>query len=267
MNRLLSAALLSSVLAQAPLAHAAESQECGPAVLATLGRALKVAHFAPGPDSDGKDPAGVVLVSSCKRMPDDPRLTLAAVGWDAHEKDAKSLVVAIVDEAASTVVALHQDEILEDATTQVHEGVLRLDTAPYDLAPGVRAFGVDFVNDNPGCGEGGIGPSRTLYVREGKTLRPVLQDLQISGYTYLRGNQARCVSDPHDSETAILEDDAVAIGLGAPGKGGWRDLVLTVTARRSDHKPSRKPLHVRVPYDGSTYDLTAFNKADAEWGK
>ena len=54
MNRLLSAALLSSVLAQAPLAHAAESQECGPAVLATLGRALKVAHFAPGPDSDGQ---------------------------------------------------------------------------------------------------------------------------------------------------------------------------------------------------------------------
>ena len=136
MNRLLSAALLSSVLVQAPLAHAAESEDCSPAVLATLGRALKVAHFAPGPDDDGKDPAGVVLVSSCKRMPDDPRLTLAAVGWDAHQQDTKSLVVAIVDEAASAVVAQHLDEISEDATTQVHEGVLRLDTAP--LRPRAR---------------------------------------------------------------------------------------------------------------------------------
>ncbi len=265
MNRLLSAAVLWSVLAQAPLAHAAESEDCAPAVLATLGRALKVAHFTPGPRDDGKDPAGVVLVSSCKRMPDDPRLTLAAVGWDAHKAETKALAVAIVDEAAAAVLALHQDEVYEDATTQVVRGSLRLDTAPYDLAPGVRAFGVDFINDNPGCGDGGIGPSRTLYVREGQTLRPVLQDLYVSTWSYLRGNQPRCVADPHESDTAILEDDALTIALGAPGKGGWRDLMLTIVAKRSDHKPTRKPLHVRVPYDGSTYDLTAFNKADAAW--
>ena len=267
MNRLLSTAALSSVLAQVPAAHAAESQECGPAVLATLGRELRVAHFSPGPDDDGKDPAGVVLVSSCKRMPNDPKLTLAAVGWDVHKPETKALAVAIVDEAAASVVALHQDEIDEDATTRVVRDTLRLDTAPYDLAPGVRAFGVDFVNDNPGCGDGGIGPSRTLYVREGKTLRPVLQDLYVSTWMYLRGNQPRCVSDQREADNAILEDDALTIALGAPGKGGWRDLQLTVTARRSDHKPTRKPLHVRVPYDGNTYDLTAFNKAEAAWSK
>ena len=264
MNRLLSTAALSSVLAQVPAAHAAESQECGPAVLATLGRELRVAHFSPGPDDDGKDPASVVLVSSCKRMPDDPKLTLAAVGWDVHKPETKALAVAIVDEAAASVVALHQDEIDEDATTRVVRDTLRLDTAPYDLAPGVRAFGVDFVNDNPGCGDGGIGPSRTLYVREGHALRPVLEGLTISQWWWLRGNQPRC-TNPKDAASAILEDYDVTIGLGAPGKAGWRDLLLTATAKRSDHKPGRKPLHVRLPYDGHAYDLKSFNKTYDAW--
>ena len=43
--------------------------------------------------------------------------------------------------------------------------------------------------------------------------------------------------------------------------------MLTVVAKRSDHKPARKPLHVRVPYDAGAYDLTAFNKAEAAWNK
>ncbi len=263
MNRLLSAALLSSVLAQAPLAHAAEGQDCGPAVLATLGRALKVAHFVPGPSDFGKDPAGVVLVSSCKRMPDDPKLTLAAVGWNAGQEDSKALVVAIVDEASATVVASQREDVDEDATTRLN--TLRLDTAPYALAPGVRAFGVDVYSDNPGCSAGGSGPHRTLYVRDGNALRPVLQDLFISQYRYLRGDQPRCIG-PGESQETISETYAVTIGLGAGGKDGWKDLLLTVTPSRDDHRPSTlKPLHVRIPYDGNAYSLEPFDAAYAKW--
>ena len=268
MHRLPAFAALILTLAQAPSAHAAPAnQECGPAVLAQLGRALKVAHFVPGPGDDGKDPAGVVMASSCKRMPDDPRLTLAAVAWDAHEADSKALAIAIVDESTGSVAALLKDDIYEDAATQVNNGSLRLDTAPYELAPGVRAFGVDIFSSDRSCGDGGSGPSRTLYVRDGKTLRPVLAGLTMSEFTYLRGNQPRCVADRKEAETAIIEDDDVAIALGAPGKNGWRDLMLTETARRSDHKPTRKPLHVRVPYDGDAYDLKAFGKAHDQWRK
>ena len=267
--RHLTSALLAALLFHAlPAGAAAENHECGPAVLATLGRELKVAHFAPSPNDFGKDPAGVVLASSCKRMPGDPRLTLAAVGWDTHEEDTKGLAVAIVDEADGAVVAVHREEVDEDASTRMNNGSLRLDTAPYELAPGVRAFGLDFFSDEMGCGEGKLGPRRTLYVREGRTLRPVLQDLAVAESWYLRGNQPRCVSDQHEAETAILESYDVTIALGAPGKGGWRDLALTVTARRDDHKASRlKPLHVRVPWDGQSYPLDAFDKAQAQWRK
>jgi hypothetical protein len=265
--RLLPSALLALLLAHALPTRAAESQACPPGVLSVLGRELKAAHFAPSPNAFGKDPAGVVLASSCKRMPDDPRLTLAAAAWDAHEEDAKSLVVAIVDEAASAVVALHRDRIDEDPTMRVNNGSLRLDTAPYLLAPGVRAFGLDVFGDDASCGEGGLGPRRALYVRDGRALRPVLEGLYVSQYAWLQGNQPRC-SPPDDKAPAVSESYDVTIGLGEPGRGGWRDLALTVTAHRDDHKPSRlKPLHVRVPYDGRAYPLDAYDKAVGQWRK
>jgi hypothetical protein len=259
--------LLAVLLVQALSARAAESQDCPPAVLGLLGRELKVARFAAADDGPGKAPSGVVLANACRRLPDDPKLTLVAAAWDAHKEDEKALALAIVDEAAGTVVALLRDDLSEDATTHVHEGSLRLDTAPYQLAPGVRAFGLDVSSDNGGCGDGGVGPMRTLYVREGRTLRPVLAGLFVSGYTYLRGNQPRCVADQREADTAIIEDTATTIGLGAPGKGGWRDLVLTVTAHRSDKKPARKPLRFTVPYDGGAYDLKAFENAMARWSR
>ena len=265
MIRFLSAAAAFAALFAGTAAHAAaDSPDCSPAVLAALGRELKAAHFVPGPRAAGRDQAGVVIESRCKPLPDDPRLTLAAVGWDAHKDDSKALAIAIVDESASAVVALRQDEVDEDATTRLN--ALRLDTAPYALAPGVRAFGVDVYSDNPGCGGGGVGPRRTLYVREGRTLRPVLEDVAIGEYRYLKGDQPRCI-EPGESQETITEDHDVTIGLGAPGKSSWRDLLLTVTARRSDHQPARKPLHVRVPYDGNSYDLAAFNKAYVAWNK
>jgi hypothetical protein len=268
MNRLLPVACLILMLAPRAPAHAAGANaECAVPLLATLGRELKVARFVPGPEDFGTDPAGVVIASSCRQLPQDPRMTLAAVAWNAGKEDQKSLAIAIVDESASVVVALRRDEIDEDAATRIGNGSLRLDTAPYDLAEGVRAFGLDIFSEDRSCGEGGFGPSRTLYVREGRTLRPVLEGLSTSQYRYLRGNRPRCAGNPKEAESAILEDDAVTISLGAAGKGGWRDLVLTVTSRRSDHEPGRKPLHVRVPGDGGAYPLAAFTRAYEQWRK
>ena len=265
MNRLAPLAVLSAALGLPPAAQAADDNTlCGPAVLAALGRELKLAHFVPGPGDNGEDAAGVVVASSCRPQPDDPRLTLAAVAWDAHAEDSKSLVVAVID-AAGVPLALLQDEIGEDAATQVRGGSLRLDTAPYKLAPGVRAFGLDVASTNGGCGEGGAGATRALYVREGKVLRPVLQGLVMSEYWYVRGNQPRCVADQREADTAIIEDFKVTIGLGTPGKGGWRDLVLTATSKRSDRKPGRPAMHVHIRYDGGAYPLDAFDKAWTAW--
>ena len=264
-NTLRRLACLGALLLGAAGAHAASEQACGAGLLAALGRQVKVVHFVPGPTMREGDKPGVIVAATCKRLPSDAHLTLAAVAWNAGKEDEKSLVLALVDEGAGQVVASLQDVVNEDATTQIEDYSLRLDTAAYDLAPGVRAVGLDIVSENRGCGEGGFGPSRTLYVREGATFRPVLTDLSLSQYWYVRGNQRRCVGNQKDADTAILEDFDVTIGIGAPGKDGWRDLALTATSKRSDRNSGRRPLHVRVPYDGQAYPLEAFNKAYEKW--
>ena len=259
--------LACALLLGAAGARAANELPCSAEVFAALGRQVKTAHFAPGLNDFGTDPSGVILASACKRMPNDPRLMLAAAAWDAGKADEKSLVLALVDEASSTIVAAFQGAIDEDAATQVNNGSLRLDTAAYELAPGVRAVGLDISSDEHGCGDGTLGPTRSLYVRDGKALRPVVAGLSLNPSWYLRGNQRRCVSDPQVSETAITEDVKVTIALGAPGKGGWRDLMMTAAATRSDHEPARKPLHLRVPYDGDAYPMVLWVKAFAQWRK
>ena len=49
--------------------------------------------------------------------------------------------------------------------------------------------------------------------------------------------------------------------LGALGKSGWADLVLTGTSTLNGGGAQRKPLRVREPYDGRTCRLDAFNIA------
>ncbi len=249
--------------ATVPAARAAEAEQaCSAKVFAMLGKTLKVARFTPGGRMAGGD--GVVVASACKPLPEDPRVTLAAAAWDAGDESSRELVVAELDEAGGTIVALHHGQIDEDASTHVDDGALRLDTAAYDLAPGVRAFGLDLVSESRACGEGGEGPSRSLYVRQGREIKPVLQGLAITSWWYLRGNEPRCTG-PQPTEQPLVEDYRVTIALGAPGRGGWRDLQLTATSTRSDHRPGRKPLHVRVPHEGDGYSLTAFDKAFQQW--
>jgi hypothetical protein len=118
MNRLLPAVATVLMLALSTGARAsAEGLPCAAPVLALLAKQLQVDHFVPGRNAFGSDPAGVILSTTCKRMPSDPRLTLAAVAWDAGRTDSKSLVLAIVDEASAAVVASMKDEIYEDAWT------------------------------------------------------------------------------------------------------------------------------------------------------
>ena len=254
------------LLIQAVPARAADDRPpCSGPQLAILGRAVKTAHFVPGPRARDGVADGVVIASTCKRLPEDPRLTLVAAAWDAGKADSKALVLALVDEGAAKVVASYRDDIIEDAAVHLEDYSLRLDTAAYDLAPGVRAVGLDIVSEDRSCGEAGYGPQRTLYVRDGTTLRPVLSDLYVQQWAYLRGNQPRC-SGPGE-EAPLLEDYDVTIGLGAAGPGGWRDLALTAVSKRSDHLAGRKPLHVRVPYDGKIYPLDAFDKAFEQWRK
>ena len=101
--------------------------------------------------------------------------------------------------------------------------------------------------------EGGSDDELTLFVVDKTAIRPVL-DLIMSHWTY-RGGGNRC-----DREEVPRTEATVSISVEPTASNGFADLKLT--ARRSDKK---KPLNMRVHYNGNRYDLKAWNDAFSGW--
>ncbi len=235
---LLAVAATASLLAFAPAARAMGGQDCAPETLAPVDSWLAKHPFVLGP-SRVDQPAA----SACKTSSQDRRLTIVAVAYDAGQDYDKNLVVALVDTNHGAVRGAFKGVISEDATLQVLQGSLRLDTAPYDLAPGVRAFGIDVSSgrSGPRCGEAWFGATRTLFVQEGAALRPVLNGFMLS--------EGRLVDGLPCTPDAYFETTTSTIAIASTATHGFADLVVTDAV---DSQAARRTRTV-MRYDGLTY--------------
>ena len=244
------ALVLASVLALAaardsPLsAHeehvgAQEEQICTGAQLDVVSRFLKLPAVPDDADRGYFNvPQGTIMAAACKRRPEQPGVTLVALAWQADkpasaadEPGTKSLLIAAMDEAQGRVLASRRETIEEDASVRVDSGSLWIDTAAYTLAPGVRAFGVDFTSGYiPHCNDGFTGAIRTLYVQEGAAIRPISAPLTISGWEILKRND-RCGNDPGPT---VIEYDVASISVAPTSTNGWHDLIVTNTGTHEE---------------------------------
>ena len=224
-------------------AHAAGKRgvhDCAPELVALVGK----------PAGTGK--AGELVTGACKAWPGKPGLTIAALAYDDGRESDKPLVVALVDTAHAKLVARYDGLLEEDATLTVGPGSLSIDTARYQLAPGVRAFGLDVSTSySQGCGDGGFGPARTLFVQEGGTLRPVLSSLYLSEWHYIKGGPS-CMAAQEDD---VIETVSYSIGIGKTVQHGFASLVVT----GSSDVPHTGPRSQELRYDGQTYAQPAFD--------
>jgi hypothetical protein len=235
-------------------------QQCAPEIVALAGKhaGVKGLSFP----RKGLEPSaangGLVAAGVCKAWPGDPSRIIAALAYDAGIEREKQLLVALIDAPRSTVIAAYSGVIEEDAGMTVGPYSLRLDTANYQLAPGVRAFGLDIdTGYHQGCVSGGSGPDRTLFVQEGKTIRPVLQNFSVSSWRYLRGGPS-CVDAQKDE---LIETTEYSIDIAKPVHHGFSS--LRVTARRFDgdrRKPHDRPRSLEVHYDGQGYPRPSFDE-------
>ena len=207
----------------------------------------------------------LLAAQACRIWPFDPSLALAAVAHvlpgDAELGERQlRLTVAVLDAANAQPLAVHQTDLAEDAVLALEEGALRLDTARYDLAPGVRAFGVVVHSSARGasCPDAGFNDELTLYMREGSGLKPVFS-------TYLDTWQ-RVVGEPcnwREDTRLVTESAALTIGVEPGRHHGLADLRVMADVTRTD-KPAGEDFdgavqtHRRVSrvvrYDGNGYD-------------
>jgi hypothetical protein len=147
----------------------AGKQQCSASTVALVGSHFGVPELSF--PREGMYPSaengGTVISAACKAWPVGKSRTIAAIAHDAGVQYEKRLLVALVEPTTGTVLAAYAGSIQEDAAMTVATSTLRIDTARYDLAPGVRAFGIDASPGYlPGCVEGGLGPVRTLFIQE-----------------------------------------------------------------------------------------------------
>ena len=177
------------------------------------------------------------------------------------------MIIALIDTLKSKVVATYIGAIHEDAAVTLGDNSFNIDTARYNLAPGVRAFGLDVSTSySQGCVDGGVGPTRTLYVQDGKTIRPILEYFYIYTWKFANlGGRPNCVNGEGDEVTANI---SYSIGISKATTNGYSNLLITANGSYSNgDKYTQKPFQYELHYDGNKYPTGIFNGADAKLEK
>ncbi len=126
----------------------------------------------------------------------------------------------------------------------------------------MRAFGLRFRSaaDGPSCADNGFGPLLTLFVADGRNLRPVLR-LNASTQRALSG----CIGVAIPG--AVVESAELSIALAAGRSHGYADLVVRAKidtwAADEKKKVPRPRVETRtLHFDGASY---AVRPEDAWW--
>lgn len=214
-------ALAGSLLASQVFGR--DEQPCDKPLIA---RALRPQLPLQFPEGEG---TGGVIALACKTHPQQSHLTIVALfhgindaqgGW---RNDEKGFVAAVVDTRRRAVQSFYRATLEQDAGLRVSDTSLWIDTARYDLAPGVRAFGVRMdIGYSPQCAEGGTSHYLTLFVPDKHRLRPVLMTKPMSRWQVLGWNP-----DDGACMQAGVATTTLALTLGSAAKNGWRDLHVT----------------------------------------
>lgn len=248
MKALLAACLLASAVVSAS-AHG--DSGCTPGVEAAL---RKITPKQPV--------AGTVVSAHCKPWPPSAGREIAAVM--AFEQPAATprqgqwiIALALLDARSQRLLHSKHTVLQEDATTAIDAQSLSLDTARYEVRPGVRALGLRFRTAArlPTGADAWWGNELMLFVPEGPSWRFIFGSA-MSAQEAVQG--ALNINSPG----AFWDNIEMTLAVADVVTNGWNDLVVTETRQR-DGVPgarfsaatSRRQYAVR--YNGDRYQLLA----------
>lgn len=194
----------------------------------------------------------------CKIWPADPALTIAALPLsrpgNTDIQGTDDLEVLVADTATGAIVA-HQ---LRKSALQFDAVAIRelvIDTAPYQLTPRLRAFGIRVDYDNMSRASPYGARALSLYVMEGARLRTVLDGLMVKESN----------GEWDENCAGTRRETLRTIAVGPAGKSGYA--ALRVTSRTTttvstlaagdcvDHTKTAKPSIATLPYRDGRYEV------------
>lgn len=247
MKKLFKLLLISALFFSDRASAETKDEICTDDIRTIVGRELKFSAFNSSTQRHN------IVSESCKSWPYNERMMLAAFAYDAGVEYEKKLIVAMIDKKTKRIVSTYRRIIGEDAVTRVGDYSLKFDTARYQLAEGVRAFGLRFNNSaqGPSCGEANWNDELTLLIPDGKHLRPVF-----NLYTYRQQSIQGCLSV--QVPDAIWQDANITIGIEKSNNDGFYDLLATATISHFSNGASLENLKDHVEryvfrYNGKIY--------------
>ncbi|WAG17170.1 hypothetical protein NRZ29_08245 [Aeromonas hydrophila] len=222
-------------------------------------------------------PSNTELTShACKTLPNQPEMTLISYIFPKTENeehnDKMSLPTSVwrVELIAHGQVKQQFEEIIEeDASIRIHSSSIWLDTAPYILAEGERAFGVRLdVGDGPSCADGFRSRFLYLFRQHNGTLQRVMNGAPML-HTYIRKG-VPCSPEKIDLERGISYIQVL------PGmSNGLHDLRVVTKAQTetveqdgSSQISSQRTLSTTLRFNGHEYPVGEWNNLPSkEWWK
>lgn len=268
MNKKLSSICFSALVGCSSISYAQtveKEQNCDADTIFLVAEKLKLKGIE---DTDEKQlPYGVSGVASaaCKVNPQDKNLMYVALASNPKpNKDIGNAIyydftIATINTKNKTVIASYKSKLEEDATLRVDESTLKIDTANYRLNEKNRAFGIDVKSGYiPHCGSGGFGPIRALYINEGKKIRPILEGMILSTWSYIVEGPSRCNSNASEDVIPVMEETTISLSMANTMSNGFKDIVVHTRTRvmndegREFTEKERKALKIKAkPTSGS----------------
>lgn len=201
-----------------------------------------------------------VVNAVCKASPTSAGNIIAAVAYlkkpDTDGEVASTVELALIDARRHRVIALGDSGIYSGGPNpRFDEASLWIDTARYDLAPGVRAFGIEAMDGySPSCGDGTPGPARYLFIRDGGKIQPVLQGLSMSHQWLVQRGEDNCNTAASPQTRPVTESSGATLSLADTSSHGYRDLWVRNSFVIDDEKLSGA-CRYKLKYDGTKYPL------------
>lgn len=252
--RLLAVAVCFCLSLFSQLAAAAElaKQPCSPSQFASLIEFVQKSGV-------GDVTSTGVIAHACKVWPKDENITLAAMVYESLR--GRALLVAMWNnEKAEGIAALSGKMPLEEGCN-IEKPVLAIDTARYDVMPGLRAFGVDMADEQGViCRDTGLVRLRSLYVLQEQVLKPILEGFNlIIERSRVPRNSATASSDT----TADIRQITLKIAMQQSRSNGFADMeVFSVSNHAGDQV---EPFRSELKYDGCNYSQQQLQREYVEW--
>lgn len=213
-----------------------------------------------------------LTASACKTLPNQPEVTLISYIFpnNGEQNDDMSLPISLwrVELFSQEQVRYRFEEVIEeDASIRIGSSSIWLDTAPYLLAKGERAFGVRLdIGYGPSCADGYRSRFLHLFRKHNGTLQHIMNGAPML-HTYIRKGTP-CSPGAIDLERGVSYIQVL------PGmSNGLHDLRIVTKAKTetvqqdgSTQTSSQRTLSTTLRFDGHEYPLGEWDTLPSkEW--